>query len=239
MKYDISTFKFMEAFQEEKCECPLCSLERKEEREIIDTLLSELVMDRGFYADLCIDYTLCSSHIEKLYKFKDKLSTAIIIRKLMDYEMKKLSDGGNEEVAASLLRNIFGSKKVEVKEPAMPCYVCEKMKSYREMLLKVLIKLYLKNKDFKLLYENSRGFCCEHYNGLMKMSNEIIGDKRELEKYKATTKELQEKILNRLYGELEWFINKFDYRYTKEPWGTSIDALPRSIEKVIGNSFDI
>ena len=51
-------------------------------------------------------------------------------------------------------------------------------------------------------------------------------------------------ILNKVYfdnmervnGDLSWFIDKFDYRYKNEPWKNSKDALPRGIIK-IGHTF--
>jgi len=50
------------------------------------------------------------------------------------------------------------------------------------------------------------------------------------------------KLLNKLYldnmkrlqEDLEWFINKFDYRYADEPWKNAKDALPRAIQKING-----
>jgi hypothetical protein len=39
----------------------------------------------------------------------------------------------------------------------------------------------------------------------------------------------------RLQEELEWFISKFDYRFTNEPWKNSKDSLIRTIQKLIGN----
>jgi hypothetical protein len=40
--------------------------------------------------------------------------------------------------------------------------------------------------------------------------------------------------MDRIEKELEWFTKKFDYRYNDAPWGTSKDALPRSIQKLKG-----
>ena len=42
--------------------------------------------------------------------------------------------------------------------------------------------------------------------------------------------------MERVNGDLSWFIDKFDYRYKNEPWKNSKDALPRGIIK-IGHTF--
>jgi hypothetical protein len=43
--------------------------------------------------------------------------------------------------------------------------------------------------------------------------------------------------MKRVKEDLDWFIDKFDYRYKDEPWKNSKDALPRMLQKV--NSSDI
>ncbi|MBR1735571.1 MAG: hypothetical protein IJ736_00950 [Firmicutes bacterium] len=42
---------------------------------------------------------------------------------------------------------------------------------------------------------------------------------------------IEKENLKRLEGELEHFINKFDYKYKDEPWGTAQDSLIRGITK--------
>ena len=37
--------------------------------------------------------------------------------------------------------------------------------------------------------------------------------------------------MERVNGDISWFIDKFDYRYKDEPWKNSKDALPRGIIK--------
>ena len=36
----------------------------------------------------------------------------------------------------------------------------------------------------------------------------------------------------RVADDLEWFIDKFDYRHKDEPWKNSKDALPRAMNKL-------
>ena len=44
--------------------------------------------------------------------------------------------------------------------------------------------------------------------------------------------------LKRVRDDLDWFIDKFDYRYADEPWKNSRDALPRSILKLNGTDVE-
>ena len=53
----------------------------------------------------------------------------------------------------------------------------------------------------------------------------------ELDSFLNLLNEVYFENMNRLAEDIEWFINKFDYRYQDEPWKNAKDALPRSIIK--------
>ena len=40
--------------------------------------------------------------------------------------------------------------------------------------------------------------------------------------------------MKRINGEIEWFINKFDYKYKDEPWKNSKDSIARAMIKLRG-----
>ncbi len=40
--------------------------------------------------------------------------------------------------------------------------------------------------------------------------------------------------MDRVREDVEWFINKFDYRYYDEPWKNAKDSLPRALTKLNG-----
>ena len=40
--------------------------------------------------------------------------------------------------------------------------------------------------------------------------------------------------LKRVDADLDWYIDKFDYRYKDEPWKNSRDAVERTIIKISG-----
>ncbi len=70
-------------------------------------------------------------------------------------------------------------------------------------------------------------------------SNNLSG--QTLDDYLAETNRIYLDNMERVTSELEWFIDKFDYRHKDEPWGNSKDALPRAVVKtntVEGNRTD-
>jgi hypothetical protein len=53
----------------------------------------------------------------------------------------------------------------------------------------------------------------------------------ELNNFLKVLNELYLENMKRVRDDVEWFINKFDYRYADEPWKNSKDALTRSMQK--------
>ena len=46
--------------------------------------------------------------------------------------------------------------------------------------------------------------------------------------------ELMEENLERIQEDINWFIDKFDYRNKDADWKTSKDAIPRTMQKLVG-----
>ena len=46
--------------------------------------------------------------------------------------------------------------------------------------------------------------------------------------------EQTEQNMKRIEEDISWFIDKFDYRNKEADWKNSRDALPRSIQKLVG-----
>ena len=47
--------------------------------------------------------------------------------------------------------------------------------------------------------------------------------------------EQMEKELDRVQGDIDWLIEKFDYVNKDKPWKTSQDAVQRTMQKIVGS----
>jgi hypothetical protein len=45
---------------------------------------------------------------------------------------------------------------------------------------------------------------------------------------------LQKENMDRMQEDISWFIKKFDYRFEKESWGNSKDAVERTVNQMRG-----
>ena len=58
--------------------------------------------------------------------------------------------------------------------------------------------------------------------------SKLLGD------FHAETAALTKNYLESLYGDIKHFVSMFDYRNKGQDWGTSVDAIERSIEFLTG-----
>ena len=56
----------------------------------------------------------------------------------------------------------------------------------------------------------------------------------QLEWFYTTVSRLMKENLARVQKDLDWFIDKFDYRNASAPWYNSKDAVSRSMQKLKG-----
>ena len=61
-------------------------------------------------------------------------------------------------------------------------------------------------------------------------ANEFLS-KEQLQQFLNDRNQVYFENMKRMQEDIEWFINKFDYRYQNEPWKNAKDALPRAIQK--------
>lgn len=238
MKQKIYEIPIWDAYELENCECPLCAIEKKSDDDFIDALFTEMVMDVRLNPQLVKDYDFCHQHFEKLYRFPDKCGLAVLTNRILysKRENLKLAEKGTAETKKTSFKSFFfKDKQLNEKSSIRQCLLCTRLESSMDNYLETLISLWCKEKNFRSLYENSKGLCLNHFNSVLSLSEELIKNDSEKNEFKNVTIKLQEKNMAHLQEELEWFISKFDYRFADEPWKTSKDALIRTIQKLIGN----
>ena len=70
-----------------------------------------------------------------------------------------------------------------------------------------------------------------HFLKLIQASSKHLNAK-EAADFQAAILKIQEDNDARIAEDINWFTLKFDYRYQKEPWKNSKDAVPRTIQKI-------
>lgn len=243
MKENLATFPLIDAFNAND-ECPFCNLERKAEQHAISFILGSAYMEDDIREKTDL-LGFCRHHNKMMYDYGNRLGNALIlsthlrkINKDLSEELKNFTPG-----KSSLITRL---KKTEIKD-SMPktelgnwlyekertCYVCDHFESIYGRYLDTFFHLYKKDNDFRQLYLSSKGFCLHHFRDLVEAAENKLTDDEKKDFYPSTFKLMQDN-LERLQKEVEWFVEKNDYRNKDKDWGTSADSIQRAMQKCNG-----
>jgi hypothetical protein len=120
-----------------------------------------------------------------------------------------------------------------VEEKEKSCYICNRFADTYERYMDTLFYMYKKDEDFRKRIKESKGFCLHHFGDLCEASETRLGDKEKKEFYAAMF-ELMENAMARLQADVDWLVEKFDYRNKDADWKTSKDAVQRGMQKLKG-----
>ena len=117
------------------------------------------------------------------------------------------------------------------------CFMCENINNRFYRIIDNFFHLYKKGDEMKGLVVGCKGFCLQHFRDLLFYGEKCL-NRETYNDFLSIAIPLQEENLKRLEEEVSWFIDKFDYRYTKEPWKNSKDSPQRLINKLSSLKVD-
>ena len=232
-KEEIYTIPVIDAFKED-CECVLCRLHQKLEKDSVDFVLGTSYMEPDVRA-FTNEHGFCKLHFLQLYAEPNHLGVAL----MMESHMKKIREDLRAKTKRGPKTNRFSFKKQADAEglsdyttPLLDdCYICQRVDDFFNRYLDTLFYLWKKDPNFIEKFKASKGFCLQHFGQLYDLAPKLL-NQIQLESFTEILVTLQEENFDRVLGDIEWYITKFDYRFDKEPWKNSKDAVVRSIEKV-------
>ena len=93
--------------------------------------------------------------------------------------------------------------------------------------------LYKNDEAFREKLKKSKGFCLHHFGDLCNQADSHLNDAEKKDFYPLAFK-LMEENMERVSGDVDWLIEKFDYRNKDADWKTSKDAVQRGMQKLKG-----
>lgn len=232
MKEKLHTIPVNDAF-DKAGECPVCNMRQELEDKAIDFTMGPSYMEddvRGETSRL----GFCERHIELLYKNQNRLGLSLIIKSHMDKiikDIEKLS-GSSKKPSSTLFRRQGDNSPIVsyMDNLNCSCYICSMINRTFERYIATVFYLYRHEEEFRRKFRECQGFCNQHYGILYKEASRHLSG-GQLKDFIDELNSLYLDNMKRVRDDLEWFINKFDYRYANEPWKNSKDALPRAITK--------
>lgn len=233
MKEKLYTIPVSEAFEAEG-ECPICTMRKKLETDAIDYTMGPSYMEDDV-REATSRLGFCEKHLEQLYKNQNRLGLALILKTHMDKlvkDVEKHTSGGLKLSSPSLFKKKGDGPVVvnHLNQLEHTCFVCDKIDGTFDRYIATIFHLYHLEESFRKKFNSSKGFCTSHYKALYASAAEHLSG-TELNNFINELNKLYLDNMKRVRDDLEWFINKFDYRYADEPWKNSKDALPRAMQK--------
>ena len=220
MKEHIYTIPLNEHFS--KLEgCPLCGLFDMMERNEIETITGASMMEPDVRVKTN-EYGFCERHFGQMLLVGKKLPVALILESHLNEISREIS-GKKGDVQARKLKNLEHD-----------CYVCRRIGDKMDSVFSNLFYLYRNDAGFRDLFAKQKFFCLPHYRELLEYGIRILS-KKEFASFFEVADSIEKKYLVELHGDIDWFCRKFDYRFAKEDWKNSKDAIERTVYTLTGH----
>lgn len=238
MKEQIDTIPVNEAY-ESTDECPFCFLQRQTEQKAIRyTVGSGASYMEPDVRSVTDSYGFCGAHFKKMYDYGNSLGNALIMQTYLIGLRKELDQQLNDfELPAK--KSLFGKKDTAqlplvqwLRGKNESCFLCNKV-AYNMRRYYATFFYLIRDDVFRGKVEASKGLCLCHMEALLTAAREHL-DNGQREWFYATIADLQRKNFARLQEDLDWFIEKFDYRNASADWKNSRDAVSRTMQKLTG-----
>ena len=109
-RLSIEHIRIYESF-EKKEKCALCRSIEEFENQILNSISTDLVMDLDFFPKFGDEYTFCDYHMSKMEDMRDKLGMAIMLKKLIALEIRKMENSQVENKTSKLFMKKSNDKK--------------------------------------------------------------------------------------------------------------------------------
>lgn len=233
MKEELYTIPVNDAFQTE-CECPVCAMRHTLEQNAVEYTMGPSYMEDDIRMETD-RLGFCQRHMQQISEQNNKLGLALVVKTHMDKVIKdveKLSQ--KRERPKGVFKKTVTNPVVDyLKELECSCFVCGRIENSFKRYIATIFYLWRSDDSFRKMYENSKGFCNEHYRILIEEApNQLSGS--SVDEFIKMTDRIYLANMERVRDDVEWFINKFDYRYQDEPWKNAKDSLPRALMKLNG-----
>ena len=189
-------------------------------------------------------------HRRVLFGMSNRLGHALMLeshmienRQRLDKIWETVEKAGDQLASASVGDKLSGRARGAketviqqaraIREMADTCVLCDTVNDHMLRYLHTFFHLYRQDGEFRKKFQESKGLCIPHTGQLLEVAAEELSAK-ELGEFVKALSRMEKENLDRIQEDISWFIKKFDYRFEKESWKDSKDAVERTANKMRG-----
>ena len=243
MKEQIHTIPISDAIANAG-ECPFCYMERKTEEHMMDFVLGHgaSYMEADI-RDMTDREGFCRAHFKKMFDYGNSLGNAWILKTLymrhleeMDKEFKNFKLDSSGKSSRLFGKNKAGGNSIVdwINKRESTCFICTSVENTFRAYMKTFFKMYKSDEEFRKQIADSKGFCIDHFKVLCEGADEMLSDKERADFYQTMLPLMRENV-NRVYEDVAWFVEKYDYKNRDADWKDSKDAIQRGMQKLRGS----
>ncbi len=202
--------------------CPLCRMEHMLEEQYCTFVTGDAMMEPSVRVETN-KKGFCHRHYAKMTQVGQRLPNALILeshlQEILENHMPKKA-GKPDKKQLEALGTMLNS-----------CYVCDRVEKDMLHLIAIVFAEWAKGQEFTQTYRDQPFICLNHYRLLMTAAAGKGGvPSKQLPAFHEDTLALVKQYLETLKKDISHFVTMFDYRNKGQDWGTSVDAIERSIE---------
>ncbi|MCF0129519.1 MAG: hypothetical protein HUJ70_13140 [Pseudobutyrivibrio sp.] len=221
-------------------ECPFCYIERRVEDHALDYVLGSSSSYMEYDTREATDKAgFCRAHFKKMYDYGNSLGNAWILSTHYNKIISEFTEV-TKDFTPSKKGGLF-SKKETTSNPIVDwvnarnqsCYICDGVKKNFDDYIKVFFDMYKKDESFRKQVAEGQGFCVTHFGILCDAADRELNEKLLKDFYEFIIP-LMKSNLERVRDDVDWLIQKYDYRNKDADWKNSEDANQRGMQKLKG-----
>lgn len=226
MKETIVTIPINDLFAP-KDGCPLCRMESMLEQQYCEFVTGDAMMEPSVRVETN-KKGFCRRHFVKMSEAGQKLPNALILethlQEILEQHIPQRPGKPDKKQLAAL------------GEMMDSCYVCDRIEKDMHHLMSTVFVEWGKSEEFKKLFQEQPYICLPHYKFMMQAAMGKGGvPSKQLADFHADALALTKAYLESLKKDISHFVTMFDYRSKGQEWGTSVDAIERSIAFLTAN----
>lgn len=226
-------------------ECPFCYMERKTEEHMMDFVLGHgaSYMESDI-RDMTDREGFCRAHFKKMFDYGNSLGNAWILKTLYMRHLEEMNKEFKNFKPDSVGKSsrLFGKSKPSgnnsiiewINKRESTCFICTSVQNTFQAYMKTFFKMYRSDEEFRKQIASSKGFCIDHFKVLCEGADSMLSDKERADFYDVMLPLMRENI-NRVYEDVAWFVEKYDYKNRDADWKNSKDAIQRGMQKLRGS----
>ncbi len=242
MKEQLYTIPLNDAFDAQD-ECPFCFIEREIEHHLLDYVLgssaSYMEPDTREATDKA---GFCQEHLHKMFHYGNTLGNAWILKTHYEQMLREMEQQFAKHTPSrpSLKSKFMRGSKSNITDNTIvqwlqdkkdSCYICNRKEELFQRYMNTFFYLYRKEPEFRIKFEQSKGFCLHHLQDLLIAADQQLKP-ADLVTFYSTIEFLMTTNFSRVHEDISWMISKFDYQNKDADWKNSKDAIQRGMQKL-------